>query len=177
MKKILLIMLLFIFTASVIPASNCNVSGHCNNYTVVSNTYTPVYPVANIVIVGIPINTFGYDYYYSIAARDRIMPEDTIQHETVKQITEDFDLFGFNTPVSHIFKKHCVSCHKPGKDGPGGVKLLEADSSLYVFPTRNLEINHREKILQAIIDGRMPKGRQALPASDIEVLRNWIKSF
>ena len=152
------------------------------------------------IVIGVPVNQLGLGYYYSVGDQLR---EERIAELVSQRLQAQLKAAPVTAPpaqpvtpeppqpsvqptptsidaqVLEIFTNSCLNCHKPGANGPG-VKLFNEDGSLFVDePSKELE--RRFKIWDVTFGGnvenKMPKGDSNLPDEEVEVLRQWVRSY
>ena len=94
---------------------------------------------------------------------------------------------------TEIFDQDCVGCHRGGSGAPGGLDLSSADESydnMVNVPAFHEEATGRVRVVPNdpdasflihkleggpnLVGERMPFGGSALPAADIQMVRDWI---
>lgn len=144
------------------------------------------------LIVGIPVQNFGLNYYYSVGDELR---EERIAELVAKQLKlqtapvptpssspiKDNNQSPVDEQVLTIFTDSCIMCHTPGQSNPG-VQLFNEDGSLFVDADPVAEMNRRWKIFDSTFGGDaqvpiMPKGQDPIPDEDIAVIRQWVRSY
>jgi hypothetical protein len=78
------------------------------------------------------------------------------------------------TPAQRVLLERCVACHGPDKH-KGDLRLDQAASAARVLaPGKPQESELYRRLVTQDLEERMPKGKPALPAAEIEILRAWI---
>ena len=82
----------------------------------------------------------------------------------------------FEREVVPILSASCIECHSDTKR-KGGLRLDTRDGVLSAVQAGNLQASELHvRLLAAADDGRMPDGREALPASQVEAIARWIEA-
>ena len=82
----------------------------------------------------------------------------------------------FESDLRPLFQKHCVGCHNP-KKRKANLDLTDAESFLRgsesgpIFKSGEPE---HSLLYELVHNGEMPRGKDKLPAADIELIRSWI---
>ena len=88
----------------------------------------------------------------------------------------------FQTDVQPIFARHCLKCH--GKNDPrGGLQLTSREAAEFggdtMLPILGGSLETNEVYLRVRSEDmtyRMPKGTEALSASEIDTIRRWVEA-
>ena len=82
----------------------------------------------------------------------------------------------FEREVVPILSASCIECHSDTKR-KGGLRLDTREGVLSVVQAGKLEASELHvRLLAAADDGRMPDGREALPASQVQAIADWIEA-
>ncbi len=145
-----------------------------------------------VVVVAVPVSN---GIFYNVGAgyggerreAKKLSDEDVkrIADEVVRAIAakelrtvggSDAPTKSYDAEAFKILNANCIQCHKPGASKPG-LQLFTAERTLFVKADKSAELSRRSRILDAVKDGRMPKGGHPLGEAQKELLENWKKEL
>lgn len=184
-------LLLVVTTALVTTTANAGGYGYGYNgyvYPYYNYNHYNYNTVDNVIVVGIPVQGLGLDYYYSVGdeLREKRIADSVIRRLQVTQprpqkqaeptpaqlsladfltLGQKTRVGGLDEKVAEIFERSCLSCHKPGlkKDG-----FLLIDEGGGFVGTREF----RRAVYEAVKSNAMPKGKP-LDSRSKNTIREW----